>query len=168
MPGKAILLAGLPGSGKSTYARELVRNGAATFYVNDYYWKSRDNRAEFCCGREFCSMTEALRRGDTWVSSDVQWCKRRKRESFERDLKAEVPGVAVEWRFIVCDEKVCRDRIRLRGREGVRDAEKELLLLEELLAEYAIPQGEKRVVTDQVGGRGQGSSSKTSPERRGR
>lgn len=155
MPGKVILLAGLPGSGKSTYASELTRSGEATFYLNDYHWRSRDNQAKLRWGRAFRAMTEALRRGETWTSSDVQWCKPGQRESFEHDLKAEVPGVIVEWRFIVCDIEVCRDRIRSRGREGVRDVEKELLLLEELLAEYSIPEGARMVVTDQVGGREQ-------------
>lgn len=153
MSGKAILIAGLPGSGKSTHAKKLLESDPeAVRYVNDYHWKSVDNKPVLDHGRAFADMTNGLRRGETWISSDVEWCRSEQRHAIERDLENEVPDVVVEWHFISCAVDVCCERIQTRGRQGVHDVEKELQILKRLAPEYDIPPGGVVVVTDRTAG----------------
>lgn len=142
MPGKVILIAGYPGSGKTKYGNTLKSTIGATEYVDDYHANAVGDNPAFDHGRKYREMMRGLQRGETWLASDREWCRPQRRRAAEAALRAAVPDVTIEWHFIVSDEDECRERIRTRGRES---AAEELRKIDELSREYHIPPGSKVV-----------------------
>lgn len=145
MSGKAILITGYPGSGKSTYGKKLRAAIDATRFVDDYHRDSLDDRPLFDHGREYTCMIDGLTRGETWIASDIAWCSPDKRVEVETALQDRVPDVEIEWHFISCDEDVCRERVRERSR---KKAESELKMIDELSTEYNIPTGSRVILCE--------------------
>jgi len=157
---KLILIAGLPGSGKSRYGGKLKSKVGATCYVDDYHAQANDNRPGFENGREYRNLIAGLKRGEVWVASDIEWCRAEKRREVEAALHKAVPHVHIEWHFLAAGEDKCRERVRQRGRKSVDD---ELSKIDELLHEYHVPLGAKIVDNDdgfgeQMDGEGLGST----------
>jgi len=142
---KLILIAGLPGSGKSTYGEKLKGEVGATCYVDDYHAKANGNRLGFENGREYRNLIAGLERGELWVASDIEWCRPEKRREVEAALRKAVPHVHIEWHFLATDEDTCRQRVQQRDRNSVDD---ELSKIDELLQEYHVPRGAKIVDND--------------------
>jgi len=142
MSGMIVLIAGLPGSGKTTYGRRLEREIGATGYIDDYHRESVNNSSSLENGRMYRPLIEGLRRGQKWIASDIDWCRTKKRRQIEDALLAQAPGTQIEWHFVVADPKICRDRVVRRGREGV---DFELRKIDELYAQFTIPAGARVV-----------------------
>ena len=111
---KLILIAGLPGSGKSRYGGKLKSKVGATCYVDDYHAQANDNRPGFENGREYRNLIAGLKRGEVWVASDIEWCRAEKRREVEAALHKAVPHVHIEWHFLAAGEDKCRERVRQR------------------------------------------------------
>ena len=140
MPGKAILIAGYPGSGKSTYGKKLKITIDAVEYVDDYHKNAVNSNPAFDHGRKYHEMIEGLQQGETWIASDITWCKPQIRRTVEDALRVIVPDIMIEWHFIESDEDVCRERVSARGRESAKD---ELQKIDKLSHEYHIPPNSK-------------------------
>ena len=95
-PGKAILIAGYPGSGKTTYGNTLKNTNGAAEYVDDYHANAIGDDPAFARGRKYGEMTAGLRWGETWLASDTEWCRPQSRRAVKADLRAAVPDVAIE------------------------------------------------------------------------
>ncbi len=137
MAGKVILLAGFPGSGKSKYGEKLA-DELKVKYVDDYHENAKDHSPAFDHGREFDALVAGLAAGETWIASDREWCRPKRRREAEAALRNAVPGVLIEWRFLAIAEDVCRQGIKDRNRPT---AEEELKRLDELAREYHVPPG---------------------------
>lgn len=144
MPGRLLLIAGLPGSGKSTYGNKLKSTIGATDYVDDYHRNAVNNNPAIDHGRAYHELVAGLRRGETWIASDIVWCQPAKRRALEAEFRRLVPDVVMEWHFPAVDEATCRDRVRKR--QG-RDVEAELRKIDELSPEYHVPPGSRIVQT---------------------
>ena len=142
MPGKAILIVGYPGSGKTTYGNSLKNTIAAAEYIDDYHANAIDDSQAFTHGRKYREMVEGLQRGETRLASDREWCRPQRRRAAEAAIRAAVPDATIELHFIVSDETTCLERVRARGRESTTD---ELRMIDELSHEYHIPPGSKVV-----------------------
>lgn len=138
--GKAILVTGFPGAGKTEYCTRLLANLGASSYVDDYHRDSIDNDPSFAKGRRCRAMVDGLRRGEIWISDDIDWCKPLRRRAAEEYLRREVPRVVIEWHFLAVDETTCKARVRERARPSAED---ELQKIEDLSKHYHLPPGSK-------------------------
>lgn len=131
-----ILLAGLPGCGKTTHLCQMCRDGWSVF--DDFKSKAFDNSSAFRKSRKFHTLISALRDGLRCAVADIDFCKTESRAEAESILLAEVPGVKLGWRFFVNDCPACEANIRSRKRPSLQtDLEK----LHEYSSFYRIPQG---------------------------
>lgn len=142
---KVILITGFPGSGKSTYGSNLRDSMSAVDYVDDYHENARNGNPAFESGRQYGQLIAGLKRGETWIASDIEWCRPQKRREVEVALRAAVPQVVIEWHFLATDEEICRQRVKLRGRNSADD---ELRKIERLLPHYHAPPESKIVHGD--------------------
>lgn len=120
MPGKVILIAGYPGSGKSIYGNQLKSAINAVGYVDDYHANAINDNPAFDHGRKYEEMITGLERDETWIASDIKWCEQARRDAVERGLQERIPDVIIEWHFIECDEDICCKRVWYRGYEEAR------------------------------------------------
>jgi adenylate kinase family enzyme len=139
---RVILIAGLPGSGKTTYGSKLKVDVNAAGFVDDYHAKAIENSPKFEHGRQYAQLIGGLMKGETWIASDIAWCLPEKRREVEKALRAVVPGVIIEWHFMATDEEKCRKRVEKRRRATV---DEELRKITELCRYYHIPPGSKVV-----------------------
>jgi len=136
MSENVILLAGLPGCGKTTYLCQMSQDGWLVF--DDYKAKAFDDSSAFRKSRKFRALISALRNGLRCAVADIDFCKTESREEAESVLSAEVPGVKLCWRFFENDPPACEANIRSRNRPRLQtDLEK----LHGYSAFYRIPQG---------------------------
>lgn len=131
-----ILLAGLPGSGKTTHLCQMRRDGWLVF--DDYKAKALDDCSAFRKSRKFSALISALRDGLSCAVADIDFCRTESRQGAESVLLAEVPGVRVGWRFFENDPSACEANIRSRKSPRLQiDLEK----LHEYYGFYCIPEG---------------------------
>jgi hypothetical protein len=105
---KAILIPGLPGASKTLYGERLLKELGAREYVDDYHAEAIDHKPDFDHGRRYREMMAGLLRGETWIASDIEWCRPGRRVLVEKGLRLAVPDVEIEWHFIAADPEVCR------------------------------------------------------------
>jgi hypothetical protein len=136
MTENVILLAGLPGGGKTTHLCQMCWDGWLVF--DDFKAEARDESPEFRKSRKFRTLISALRDGLKCAVADIDFCKTESRAEAEKVLLAEVPSVKLGWRFFANDRSACEANIRSRNRPGLQD---ELDKLHEYSPLYNIPQG---------------------------
>jgi tRNA splicing ligase len=131
-----ILLAGLPGCGKTTHLCQMCRDGWLAF--DDFKANAFDDCSEFGKSRKFRALISALRDGLKCAVADIDFCKTKSREEAVSVLLAEIPGVKIAWRFFVNDPSVCEENIRSRKRPSLQI---DLKKLHEYSKIYDIPHG---------------------------
>jgi predicted kinase len=133
--GSVLLVAGLPGSGKSTYLRELELVGWLKF--DDFKANAIGNSSTFQNARRFEELVECLRDGRRCVVSDIDFCKTDSREEAERILRARVPNLELAWCFFANDEEACETNAKRRNRTSLP---RDLAKLKEYSEVYNIPE----------------------------
>jgi GTPase SAR1 family protein len=118
-----LLVAGLPGCGKTTYLKQLCRNGWSVF--DDFKAAAIDNSSAFRKSRRF-------------AVADIDFCWARSREEAENDLRTSLPGIEIEWCFFAHDEGTCEKNIRRRNRTSLKA---DLAALRTYSHAYSIPAG---------------------------
>jgi predicted kinase len=135
---KVILIAGLPGCGKSTYLKSEFSAEPGWKIIDDYQANARDNSKRFDHGREYEAMTSHLLSGGNCAIADIAFCRTSARTEAEETILRSVPGATIEWRFFENDPQQCRTNVILRSRDSV---EKELLRIDQLSKSYVPPSG---------------------------
>ncbi|HMB84628.1 MAG TPA: hypothetical protein VKI40_11330 [Terriglobales bacterium] len=131
-----ILLAGLPGCGKTTHLCQMCRDGWLVF--DDFKADAIDNSSMFRKSRKFRALISALSDGVKCAVADIDFCDAESREKAESVLLAEIPRVKLGWRFFADDRSACEANIRSRNRPSLQA---DLKKLHEYYALYRIPQG---------------------------
>jgi GTPase SAR1 family protein len=131
-----ILLAGLPGCGKTTLLCQMCRDGWSVF--DDFKADAHDNSSVFNKSRKFRALVSALHDGLKCAVADIDFCTAESREEAVSVLLAEVPGVMVGWRFFENCPSTCEANIRNRHRASLRE---DLEKLHKYSALDCIPQG---------------------------
>jgi RNase adaptor protein for sRNA GlmZ degradation len=133
---QALLLAGLPGSGKSTYLKKLKDEGWLDF--DDFKAGAIGNSSAFRNSALFEKLLLALRSGNSCVVADIDFCKSASRAEAETVLLDEIPGVEIRWLFFANDEPACEENVRRRNSKSLGT---NLKKLREYSAVYEIPTG---------------------------
>ncbi len=133
---KVLLIAGFPGSGKTTHMCELSRDGWLVF--DSFKSQAFDDCSAFRKSRKFPALILALRNGVKCVVADVHFCRTESRAEADSVLRAEVPGSEISWLYFSHDKQACRANIMRRNRPSFS---KELKTLYDLSACYRIPWG---------------------------
>ena len=79
---EVILLAGLPGCGKTTHLCQMCRDGWLAF--DDFKADAIDGSSDFSKSRKFRALIVALNDGLRCVLADIDFCKTESREEAER------------------------------------------------------------------------------------
>ena len=131
-----LLLAGLPGCGKTTYLIELTKSHWLKF--DDFKNEALGNSREFRKSRWFADLLARLREGRRCVVADIDFCCAESRAEAEGVLRVEVPSVEVRWLYFSNDPTICEMNIRRRDRPSLQ---KDLEALYKYAALYRIPYG---------------------------
>jgi hypothetical protein len=136
MSGDVILLAGLPGCGKTTHLCQMCWDGWLVF--DDFKANAFDNCSEFRKSRKFRALISALRDGLRCAVADIDFCKPESRTEAEKVLLEDVADVKAGWRFFENDPSACEVNIRSRNRPSLLA---DLRELRKCSALYCIPEG---------------------------
>jgi len=136
MSGQLLLLAGLPGCGKTTYVKELERDGWVAF--DDFKACATNDSAKFAHSRHYEALLGALREGRRCVVADIDFCTSKGRGEAERALRSGASGVTFRWCFFANDPDACESNIRHRNRAAL---DRDLSKMREYAATYVIPDG---------------------------
>lgn len=136
MTPKILMIAGLPGCGKTTYLDELRREGWSAF--DDFKAGAIDDSSQFDKSRQFETLIAALREGRRCVVADIDFCKSESRAEAEKVLRVTVPRVEICWCFFARDERACEENIKRRNRDSLEAGIRELRRYSRV---YSIPLG---------------------------
>jgi hypothetical protein len=131
-----ILIAGLPGSGKTTHLCQMLQDGWLPF--DDYKAEAFEDCSKFGSSRKFLPLISALRSGLRCAVADIDFCRTESRDEAESLLSATVPGLKLRWLFFENDSSACEANIRSRDR---RQLQIELGNLHRYSNSFEIPQG---------------------------
>jgi hypothetical protein len=129
-----VLIAGLPGCGKTTYLCEMLRDHWLIF--DDFKREAFNDSSKFRDSRKFSALIQALRDQLRCVVADINFCRLDSRQEAEREVCAEVPGVRLSWRFFENDPSACEANVTARNRVCLQ---RELNLIGEYSPLYCIP-----------------------------
>jgi len=133
---KVLLIAGLPGSGKTTYLCELRRDGWLVF--DNFKSHAIDDCSAFRKSRNFLTLIQALRSGVKCVVADVDFCRTESRAEADSVLRAEVPGIEINWLYFSHDRQASKANIMRRNKPALK---RDLMHLKDLSPCYRIPWG---------------------------
>jgi len=134
MESEVVLIAGLPGCGKTTLLCQMLRDHWLIF--DDFKREAFNNSSKFRDSRKFNALIHVLRDQVRCVVADINFCRLDSRHEAEREVLAEVPHVTLSRRFFENDPSSCEANARIRNRVCLQ---RELDLIAELSPLYCIP-----------------------------
>ena len=134
MAPKIILIAGLPGSGKTTYMETLRQEGWSIY--DDFKSNAHNDSSAFWHSRNYETLLDALRAGQKCVVADIDFCRTDSRNEAEFALRAQIPDLMINWLFFASDFGACHSNIRKRASASLED---DLRALNAYYVQYQIP-----------------------------
>jgi len=123
---KVIFIAGLPGSGKSSY---IIKNYPKDKYAvyDDYKCGATD--LNFNSSLHFEKLMENLNNERDCVVADIDFCKAESRDEANRFIKEFSPATAIQWIFFENNPEACKQLLSyLHATTGKNIAEKSRML----------------------------------------
>jgi hypothetical protein len=136
MDKEVVLMAGLPGAGKTTHLSRMLSDGWLVF--DDFKAQAFEDCSRFGSSRKFLPLIVALRAGLKCVAADIDFCRTESREEAEGLLRAIIPDVRLCWLFFENDPSACEANVRSRNSPS---RETELIKVHDYSAAYEIPHG---------------------------
>jgi predicted kinase len=134
MVGEVILIAGLPGSGKTVYMEPLRQAGWNIF--DDFKANAYNDSSIFFHSQNYEPLLKALREGQKCVVADIDFCKTDSRNEAELVLRRQLPDVKLSWLFFANDIHACQANIKRRASRSIDD---NLRALSNYCVQYHIP-----------------------------
>ncbi len=134
MSAQVLLVAGLPGCGKTTYLQKLALKGWKTF--DDFKANAHNDSTCFRDSRHYTSLVGTLRSGRKCAVSDIDFCRAESRTEAEQVLREVLPEVTLAWHFFENNPQQCAANIRWRNRPSL---ESDLQKLRQYSAVYSPP-----------------------------
>ncbi len=136
MNGRLVIVAGLPGSGKTTYL-EKIKSRKNTAVYDDYrgHLLGRPNVPQF--NEYFVPVLSGLQEGkEVWVC-DIMFCISRYRNEFLMAIVQSFRDVQVDYVFFENNPAVCKQRVKTRNRSA-EVVDRELKLIDEITEQYSV------------------------------
>ena len=108
-----LLVAGLPGSGKTTYLCELEGRGWLCF--DDFKNAAINNSRQFRQSPHCATLLTRLREGVRCVVTDIDFCHTESRREATDVLRAEVSSVDIRWLYFSHNVEDCAANIIRQG-----------------------------------------------------
>ena len=141
MESEVVLIAGLPGSGKTTYVSRMSLGCWLGWLIfDDFKAQAFEDCSKFRSSTKFPELIRGLREGRKCAVADINFCKAESREEAESDITAAVPGVKLSWRCFKNEPSACEVNIRIRPGRTDLQRQQELKYLAEYSPIYEIPQ----------------------------
>jgi RNase adaptor protein for sRNA GlmZ degradation len=131
-----ILIAGLPGSGKTTYLKALQQEGWLVF--DDFKANAYNDSSVFWHSQNYEALLMVLREGQKCVVVDIDFCKTESRHEADTALREQIPDLKLNWLFFENDFEACQANVRRRASRSIED---NLRAVNEYHALYRIPIG---------------------------
>ena len=136
MSAQIILIAGLPGSGKTKYMETLRLQDWSIF--DDFKANAYNDSSVFWHSRNYKALLMALHEVQKCVLADIDFCKATSRQEAEGALREQIPDLTLNWLFFENDFDACQANIMRRASRSIED---NLRALHEYHALYQIPIG---------------------------
>jgi hypothetical protein len=136
MNNEVVLLAGLPGSGTTTYLCQMCRDGWLVF--DDFKALAFEDCSKVRSSLKLSALLAAIQDGLRCAVADIDFCDTDARNEAENILRTEISGVDVRWEFFANDPSACEANIRARNRSGLG---RQLDCLAKSSHSYNIPEG---------------------------
>jgi hypothetical protein len=140
MSAEIILIAGLPGSGKTTYMEARQQEGWSIF--DDFKANAYNDSSAFRHSRNYEALLMALRQGEKCLVADIDFCKTNSRHEAEAALRTQIPDLMLSWLFFENDFHASQANIRRRASLSIED---NLRALHDYHAMYKIPMGAQMI-----------------------
>ena len=134
MIGEITLIAGLPGSGKTTHLHSMRQDGWSIF--DDFKASAYNDSPAFQHSRCYQSLLSALRGGQKCAVADIDFCTTSSRNEADSILRTQIPHVKLCWLFFAKDFRACEANIK---RRASRSLEENLRKLKDYSVRYQIP-----------------------------
>lgn len=132
-----VLLGGLPGSGKTFYAKQLEKLGWVIF--DDFQSRAAGDSPQFRASRFYKDLLLQLRNGQRCIVADIRVVHDEYRQDLVRTLGQELGDLATEVHLFENDPGQCAKNVR--NAEDSRDAAPRLEAIEFWSGLYSIPLG---------------------------
>jgi hypothetical protein len=137
----AILILGLPGSGKTHYLLDLAARTGAAFFDDFKKDAFRDDPA-FGSARRLGELLADLWTERDCLISDIDFCLPESLQEAEAWIYGNAPpGTTIERRYFAPDRDQCIANVTARATRENRDVASELGDIERYLKTYVVPQG---------------------------
>jgi predicted kinase len=134
-----LVLAGLPGSGKTTYAHGLLKDGLIDGFCDDYqHGLTKNPFRKFY--KEDKRLIEGLKRGETWAVADTRYCAKPERQKLILLLRRAVPELEFEFIYFDNNPEQCQRNATTRKGSLPRH---EINLIYYYTENYRIPRNAK-------------------------
>jgi|WetSurMetagenome_2_1015567.scaffolds.fasta_scaffold269440_1 hypothetical protein len=111
---KVILIAGLPGSGKTEYGKTLEQQGI--WFISDFNKDAINDDFRFPYSQHYGELIRRLQAGETCAIADIDFCRQEAQQEAEACIRAMVKDVEIEWRCFENDPQKCLENARRRNR----------------------------------------------------
>lgn len=155
-----VLMCGVAGSGKTTFAQQLVSNGFIRLSIDEEIWKNKgrfgidypaENYEQYKAESEMKLRSELINliNEGSNVVVDFSFWQQSKRNEYKQLIKA--GGGESELVYLKVHPEVIRERLRIRGKRF--DANAAFPITEEILSSFLegfeIPQGEGEILVEE-------------------
>ena len=121
---KIIIIAGLPGSGKTEYGKSLEQKGI--WFVSDFKKDAIDDNPHFPNSRYYIELFNRLHKGITCAIADIDFCREEAQMEAEDCIRALVPNIKIEWQCFENNPEKCLENVRRRNSPTVASEEEKI------------------------------------------
>jgi hypothetical protein len=136
----------MPGSGKSTYLRQLAEENPDWFVADDFFKNVSSANRGLRSSPLHQELLEHLRADKTCVIADAEFCKERARllvpQQLQQELGESFADLTLEWHYFENNFERCVANV-LRQHKSTEETKEQIKLLLEISAKYAIAPGHK-------------------------